>query len=98
EVELPVPVDVRDREPSDRSVLALRHEREVEHTDDPEVRQPHDLVESLARRPLDDEVVDRPQLDLVLTHCTPPGLGQARLDDARGTASPHHTKGTTSSG
>src|SRR4051794_19183734 len=73
EVERTVGVDVGDREAGDGAVLALLDEDEVEHADDSAVGEADDLVEPfarglLARRPLDDQVVDGADLEVVVAH------------------------------
>ena len=72
-VERPVAVEVGQEQPFDAAVLLLLHEREVEHADQPALRQVDEHLQPfpgrlLAWRPLDDEVVDGADFDLGIGH------------------------------
>src|SRR6185436_1255471 len=78
--------------PCHLAVLSLRHEHEIEHADQAQLRQVGELFEPLAvglraGRPLDDQVVDGAERGLLVGHSSPPCLAFApivRISASRG--------------
>src|SRR5215211_7452813 len=77
QVELAIGVEVADRQAGHRAVLVFAHECEVEYADDAAVGEVDERLQTLAvrllaARPLDDQIVDRAQLDVAVVHSLPP--------------------------